>query len=646
MMVRARCISTFVALKQRYYEMKLILLVLTLLLYCGVMAQPANDNPCSATVLTTATSCTYTAATNAAATASAGVPAPGCASYSGGDVWFSIVVPANGQVTVDLNSGVMTDSGMAFYTGTCGSLTLLSCDDDSSPNGLMSNIAATGLTPGSTLFVRVWEYGNNNNGTFSICATSPASGGGGNDDPCGATSLTVGASCSYVNSTTVGATNTAGVPAPGCASYSGPDVWFSFVVPASGSVQIDSSPGTTTDSGMALYTGTCGSLTLVTCDDDSSPNGAMSLINASGLTAGSTVYVRMWDYGGGTGTFSICVTQAMPCGMSGPTANTNDFCPTPATLTAGPGSFSASTDVTFSSDQPGNVSSVFCGSIENNSWYQFTASATTATFPITSVTGCVNGYGIQAQVYSITYTGGCCTGFTSVSNCYNPGNTTLGTVTATGLTVGQQYMLMIDGNAGDGCEFTISGWTGINILPVELVDFRGVEDVQGNALSWKTLSEINCDKFIVKYSNNGKDFVEIGEVEGAGSTTKSNYYSFLHETAPKGLSYYQLEQVDADGRYTPSEVITINRSGLNKQMATIYPNPSKEIATLEYTAEKDSDLDLLVMDQSGKIVYTISIALHKGVNQIDLPSDNWKAGVYSLNITTVDGVLQKKFTKI
>ena len=133
-----------------------------------------NDDPCNAIALTVSTTCNYATYTNSGATASGGITAPGCANYSGGDVWFSAVVPATGVLTLDLQSGVMTDSGMAFYSGTCGSLTLLDCDDDDSVNGAMSNISIIGLTPGQTIFIRVWEYGNDNNGTFAICATTPS----------------------------------------------------------------------------------------------------------------------------------------------------------------------------------------------------------------------------------------------------------------------------------------------------------------------------------------------------------------------------------------------------------------------------------------------------------------------------------------
>ena len=142
---------------------------------CPIVA-PSNDDCNNAIPLTLNTSCSYSNYTTAGATASttpSTPPVPGCASYSGGDVWFSFLVPANGEVTVDTQTGGMTDSGMAWYTGTCGALSLLECDDDDSANGLMSSITRTGLTPGTTIYVRFWEYSNDNPGTFGICATSP-----------------------------------------------------------------------------------------------------------------------------------------------------------------------------------------------------------------------------------------------------------------------------------------------------------------------------------------------------------------------------------------------------------------------------------------------------------------------------------------
>ncbi|MEH6535426.1 MAG: T9SS type A sorting domain-containing protein [Psychroserpens sp.] len=133
---------------------------------------PSNDTCATAITLAIDISCAYTTYTNASALDS-GVTNPGCGFYSGGDVWFTITVPLSGEITVDTEPGVITDSGMAIYSGTCGALTLIECDDDDSANGLMSSIALTGRTPGEVLYIRLWEYGNNNNGAFGICVTSP-----------------------------------------------------------------------------------------------------------------------------------------------------------------------------------------------------------------------------------------------------------------------------------------------------------------------------------------------------------------------------------------------------------------------------------------------------------------------------------------
>jgi hypothetical protein len=137
---------------------------------------PANDNCASATALTVqvGTCSAATTGTNQYATSSAGVVAPGCASYSGNDVWYSIVVPANGMVTVETSAvagSSLLDTGLALYSGACGSLALIECDDDDGTDAF-SIITRTGLTPGSTIYARVWEFGNDVVGSFNICVTT------------------------------------------------------------------------------------------------------------------------------------------------------------------------------------------------------------------------------------------------------------------------------------------------------------------------------------------------------------------------------------------------------------------------------------------------------------------------------------------
>lgn len=97
---------------------------------------------------------------------------PSCAFYSGQDVWFSVIVPASGSITIetaeDTGSPIL-DTGIAVYSGTCAGLTEVDCNDDDGANAF-SLISLTGRTPGEVLLVRAWEYGGGTVGTFLISA--------------------------------------------------------------------------------------------------------------------------------------------------------------------------------------------------------------------------------------------------------------------------------------------------------------------------------------------------------------------------------------------------------------------------------------------------------------------------------------------
>ncbi|MBK8847265.1 MAG: hypothetical protein IPO27_12270 [Bacteroidetes bacterium] len=142
-----------------------------------------------------------------------------------------------------------------------------------------------------------------------------SSNGAPNDDPCNATTINVNNSCSYGAFTNSCATNTTTPGSPGCASYNGADVWYKATVPASGKINFDSNIGTITDGGMAVYSGPCSALTLISCDDDASLNGAMPAINISGQIPGSVVYIRFWAFGAAqSGSFQLCAYDPCPTG--------------------------------------------------------------------------------------------------------------------------------------------------------------------------------------------------------------------------------------------------------------------------------------------------------------------------------------------
>ncbi len=143
---------------------------------------PANDLLAGAVALTVgSTACSSpVAGTNAGATDSGETPNPTCANYSGGDVWYSVEVPVTGELNIETFTavaGTTIDTGVSVYSGTSGSLVQIECDDDDSTETTdgLSAMQLTGLTPGETLLIRVWEFGDDEAGGFQICAWSPTS---------------------------------------------------------------------------------------------------------------------------------------------------------------------------------------------------------------------------------------------------------------------------------------------------------------------------------------------------------------------------------------------------------------------------------------------------------------------------------------
>ncbi|MGZ3862426.1 MAG: beta strand repeat-containing protein [Bacteroidia bacterium] len=462
-------------------------------------AAPANNSCFSPTALAVNAACSNTAGTTYGATQSY---TSTCGGSPDDDVWYTFVAN-NAQQVVTVTPSANMDPVFEILTGSCGSFTSLYCVDAGVTGGT-ETINAIGLTPGQTYYIRVFDYYGGNGGyPFNICVTGVSNTG---DDPCNAFTLpAVSADCNYTQYSTASASASMSAPTPASCGGSSPyqggfsasskDVWFKVVVPASGSLYITPQPnigtGAITDGVMALYSGTCGSLTQVACNDDHSTypgtaNDLLPYISATGLTPGATYYIRFWGYGTSSGTFGLCVssptndacanalyicdlngysaatssayTADRPCNMRGDNEDATGADMTDGT-SAPDGIYPAGIfglGGTWGTGQPGT--SPYDVTLQNNSWLKFTASATTATFSVTVGDCWVGNYpsgGIQMQIFS----GTSCCNFVPVSNFAE--SSTGFILTANSLTVGQTYYLMVDGYANDICNYTIHANSGV-----------------------------------------------------------------------------------------------------------------------------------------------------------------------------------------
>ncbi|WP_430403815.1 T9SS type A sorting domain-containing protein [Fluviicola sp.] len=424
-----------------------------------------------------------------------------------------------------------------------------------------------------------------------------------------APSIAVGASCTFTSGTTAGATaqtNAANGGTPSCGSM-GPDVWYQFTAPALGSVLIQTQAGSITDGVMALYSGTCGSFTQISCSDD--VVGLMPQIGSASLTPGATYLIRFWQYGGGTGTFDLCVSVAAP-----PAGNTTCTVQTPI-CSGSPINFTANTGgADASTVNPGNSYGCLFTS-PNPSWY-YLEIATPGTLTVDITAGSDVDFAIWGPFASVAAGNAACNSYAAPSDC-SYSSAAVEQVNIAGTVAGQVYVLLVTNyaNTVQNIAVTNAGGTATTncaiVLPVGFSAWDAVSAGNEIRLSWTTENETNNDYFAVQRSEDGLVWETLGLIEGAGTSSEAHNYSFTDQSPVEGINYYRLMQVDNNGQYEFSQIRSVNYSMINKYQ--ISPNPTKAYAFVTENGHiKITSVELI--DQVGRVQAVPFDYLEGGVN--------------------------------
>ncbi|MTE28060.1 CUB domain-containing protein [Winogradskyella ouciana] len=294
--------------------------LLLILILANLNLSFAQDDPCTALPLPLSPvgSCTYVVGDNTGATDSSNPnidPPTGCepvsANYNGADVWFYIDLgPTTTSLQIDLNhilTSTFDDGVVALYTGTCGgNLTIVECDDDSGDGFLEANFSVLNvLTPSTRVYLRVWDWGGNDEGTFEICASEVV-------DPC--SSITNIPAC---GATAINATIDSGFGAfndSACEDVPGDEAIYSFTPTVTGNYTITQI--STFDHINYLYQTSC-SATGWTCIEDLFGNNETS--GSFSMTAGTTYYIMLDSENSSGGNVSFTLNCPVPPPMCGDT---------------------------------------------------------------------------------------------------------------------------------------------------------------------------------------------------------------------------------------------------------------------------------------------------------------------------------------
>ncbi len=186
-------------------------------------------------------------------------------------------------------------------------------------------------------------------------------------------------------------------------------------------------------------------------------------------------------------------------------------------------------------------------------------------------------------------------------------------------------------------------------LPIQLAYFNA--NVSGNEvlINWATATEVNNSYFNVERSTDGIQYESIEIVNGAGNSSSLISYGVTDKKPLNGLSYYRLKQTDFDGKFSYSNVEAVHYSvipGAAIKIETAGPNPFSDSFTINFSVENDGDVEFLLLNSNGQLLYTEKIKVHKGNNQYTYTDQrNLEKGIYIMNLICNEEKASRKMIK-
>ncbi len=639
---------------------------------CG--GPPAYDNCAGATILPL-DECNSTPFVLPKEATNSGLPNPSCLQPNGSgcgtgavleDIWYRFTANSSTTIVEAINNN--RHMAVQVYSGTCGSLTPVpgGCSDIcGSP---ATEIITISTNPGQTYYVRLMRTNgdgatNDMDGTIRAYSSSSHANQGvlgnvtANNSRGSAPTLTLNGtpnSCGDVGSLRTGKIQVRNLGGSTMDNYISSEscflnthsnssayknMWARVTIPAGSSINglyfystiegVCPQPSSSTNlrtGYINVFTGTSSCTPSSPCGGTwdnviTSYNLGAPYIEALGtervdVVAGQTYYIEIWTTSFATDPNFNFDVHVVPLGNPPTNENCNN-----AIAFSGSG-----VGCNLGADPACTGYTIPCMStVENSVFYTFESPGVPFQIEVESVFCEGGAQDLQAGIFEmneVTCLDNLSGANLVASGCFT-GNRTFNINSP--LPAGSDYLIWFDGNAGAACTW------GFSVLPVEWKYFEVEEMGDDVGVFWQTVTETNSYYFSVERSGNYSDWISIGKVNGAGTTSTSSNYRFIDEEPKFGINYYRIKQVDFDGEYTYSDVKAIDFNRKKEQLIVPNPNDGKFLLT---AIKKNSLIEIRSI--SGQIVFSL---ISENSNEI-IELENIDRGMYLL---IVDGEYVDKF---
>lgn len=182
------------------------------------------------------------------------------------------------------------------------------------------------------------------------------------------------------------------------------------------------------------------------------------------------------------------------------------------------------------------------------------------------------------------------------------------------------------------------------VLPVQFLSFTGVQQNNSVLLMWTIIADKDVDRFEIERSTDNVNFVKSGTLKKPVLLQVQQSFSTADDISNinNDIIYYRLKVIGTAGEIKYSNVLIVRIAQIKAQVV-IKPNPATTNVSIRFFAENASEIDVRLIDNSGKTVLKQKQKVVSGINTLQLTGLNkYGNGVYTIELFIAGKTLTQK----
>jgi len=166
-------------------------------------------------------------------------------------------------------------------------------------------------------------------------------------------------------------------------------------------------------------------------------------------------------------------------------------------------------------------------------------------------------------------------------------------------------------------------------LPIKLISFDAMKISNSSSrLSWELAACCSsAARFEIERSTDARNYALLSSLPGSET---NRFYAYTDTRLARGITYYRLKMIDADGKISYSNVVAIINDKAGLLITSLAPNPVQSQATLSITNAATGPVQFAIYDLRGRVVQQWQANTGEGSTTFILQLGGLRAGVYHL----------------